>query len=226
MTSGAIKILFTALTLSFCASALGQSAGTPALHRSSNLSRIVKTHTSRFVSLTNEFRRLEPSQRTRATAKRWHVFHSPDNDFTIEFPAEPQLEESAQQQGDVAAKRRYSYYGNSLWLSITFQDLGFPPDSRQANDLGPNIEEILAAYTLERGGRTIRVQRLAKNILEEERSVPSKQTNKDRHVISRIIQRNSRMYTLGCVPLIDGQKVDKEMCRRFFNSLRITGVPR
>jgi hypothetical protein len=144
----------------------------------------------------------------------------------VEFPAEPRLEEGVQRQGDVAARRRYSYYGNSLWLSVTLQDLGFPPDSRQANDLGPNIEEVLAAYTLERGGRTIRVQRLAKNILEEERSVPSKQTGKERHVVSRIIQRNSRMYTLGCVPLVDGLKVNKAVCRRFFNSFRITGPPR
>lgn len=83
----------------------------------------------------------------------------------------------------------------------------------------------MATYTIERGGRIIRLQRLAKNILEQERLVPSKWPNKDRHVVSRIIQRNSRMYTLGCVPLVDGQRVDKKMCRRFFNAFRIIGVP-
>jgi hypothetical protein len=156
---------------------------------------------------------------------RWHTFVGPDDDFTIEFPSEPRLEEGRQEAGEVAVRRRFSYYGNSLWLSVMFQDLGFPPDSRQANDLGPNIEEIIAAYTVDRGGKAIRVQRLAKNVLEEERLVPSRQTNKVRHVISRIIQRNSRMYTLGCVPLVDGQEVDKNICRRFFNSFRVIGIP-
>jgi hypothetical protein len=156
---------------------------------------------------------------------RWRTFVGPDDDFTIEFPSEPRLEEGGQETGEVAMRRRYSYYGNSLWLSVTFQDLAFPPNSRQANDLGPNIEEVIAAYTVERGGKALRVQRLAKNIVEEERLVPSRQTNQVRHVISRIIQRNSRMYTLGCVPLVDGQKVDKNICRRFFNSFRVTGIP-
>ena len=88
---------------------------------------------------------------------RWRTFVSPDDDFMIEFPSEPRLENGGQEAGEVAMRRRYSYYGNSLWLSVSFQDLGFPPDSRQANDLGPNIEEIIADYTIDRGGKTIRV---------------------------------------------------------------------
>jgi hypothetical protein len=227
MTSRAVRLFFIALIFTVGAAARGQGDTTPTPHGASRLGRIARANANNESGApVNKFRGAKPPQRARPAASRWHVFRSPDSDFTIEFPAEPRLDEGAQKPGDVAARRRYSYYGNSLWLSVTFQDLGFPPDSRQANDLGPNIEEILAAYTVERGGKTLRVQRLAKNILEEERSIPSKQTNKDRHVISRIIQRNSRMYTLGCVPLTDGRKVEKEMCRRFFNSFRITGVPR
>jgi hypothetical protein len=156
-------------------------------------------------------------------ATKWYTFTGPDGDFIILFPAKPKRD--ADLPGDVAVLRGYSYLGNSLWLSVSFQDLGFQIDSRQANDLGQNIDEVMAKYTKWRGGKTLRVQRLAKNILEEERVVPSRQSNKDRHVITRVIYSNSRLYTLGCVPLVDGQKVDKKMCRRFFNSFRIIGVP-
>jgi hypothetical protein len=172
-------------------------------------------------------REYTPGQKTQEarqqTHARWYTFTGPDSDFIILFPAEPKRD--ADLPGDVAVLRGYSYYGKSLWLSVSFQDLGFQIESRQTNDLGPNIDEIMAKYTNWRGGKTLRVQRLAKNILEEERVVPSRWSNKDRHVISRVIYSHSRLYTLGCVPLIDGQKVDKKMCRRFFNSFRIIGVP-
>ena len=156
-------------------------------------------------------------------ATKWYTFTGPDGDFIILFPAEPKRDKDL--PGEVAVLRGYSYYGNSMWLSASFQDLGIQIDSRQANGLGPNIDEIMAKYTKWRGGKTLRVQRLDKNILEEERVVPSRQTNKDRHVISRFIYSNSRLYSLGCVPLVDGEKVDKKMCRRFFNSFRIIGIP-
>src|ERR1041384_6686446 len=94
-------------------------------------------------------KRPKPQQTAQAPAK-WYTFTSPDNDFTVQFPAQPKREEAdTQQAGDVAVWRRYSYYGNPLWLSVRFQDLGFPPNSKQANDLGPNIEERLAEYTIE-----------------------------------------------------------------------------
>lgn len=174
---------------------------------------------------TNSFWQSGKRRSPRLISIRWYVFYSPDEDFRIKFPGKPRFEEGVQEEGEIAVRRRYSYYGNRLWLSISFQDLGFPPDSRQANDLGPHIEQILATRTRERGGKTIRMQRLAKNILEEERWIPSKQSSYYRHVISRIIQRNSRMYTLGCVPLVDGQEIDKRICRRFFNSFQIIGAP-
>jgi hypothetical protein len=172
-----------------------------------------------------QFGKRIPSKKSRTAIAPWYVFRSPDDDFVIKFPDKPRLEEGGAVEGEVAVKRRYSYYGNSLWLSVTFQDLGFPPDSRQANDLGPDIEKIMATYTIERGGKAIRVQRLAKNILEEERIVPSRWSNANRHVITRYIQRNSRMYILGCVPLVDGQKIYKKTCRRFLNSFHIVGIP-
>jgi hypothetical protein len=171
-------------------------------------------------------RRLEPRQKGQAipqAPEKWHTFTGPDGDFIILFPAEPKRDKDL--PGDVAVLRGYSYYGNSLWLSVSFEDLGYQTDSRQANDLGPKIDEIMARYTEGRGGKTLRVQRLDKNILEEERVVPSKWSNKERHVISRIIYSNSRLYSLGCVPLVDGQEVDKRTCRRFFNSFRIIGIP-
>lgn len=180
------------------------------------------------IFLVNAFRKpgQEEARSAALAPAEWHTFTSPDADFTIEFPSEPVLEEGIREEGEVAVKRRYSHYGKSLWLSITFQDLGFPPDSRQANNLGPKLEEVMAKYTKDRGGKLIRVQRLAKDTLELERRVPSKWSNNDRHVISRIVQRNSRMYTLGCVPLVDGQEIDKNVCRRFFNSFFIIGIPR
>lgn len=180
-----------------------------------------KPSTSSYAARANKQR----GQRSAEVPRRWNTFVGPDADFSVQFPAEPRLEEGIQEEGEVAIRRRYSYYGAPLWLSITFQDLGFPPDSRQANELTSNLDELMALYTKDRGGKIIRVRRLAKNIIEFERRVPSKQSKYDRHIITRFIQRNSRMYILACVPLADGQEVDKNVCRRFFKSFRITGVP-
>lgn len=166
------------------------------------------------------------SQKSQTAAKGWHLFRSLGEDFLVRFPSKPQFELGDTVKGEVPVRGRYSYYGEAIWLSVTFQDLGFPLDSRHANDLGASIEKMLAAYTIERSGKTIRVQRLAKNILEEERVVRSRWSNNNRHVITRFIQRNSRLYTLGCVTLVDGQEIDKKLCRRFLNSFRIIGVPR
>jgi hypothetical protein len=171
-----------------------------------------------------EFRQSEVQHRARSSASRWHTFRSPDNDFIVEFPAKPRRDEDL--SGDVAVLRGYSYIGSLIWLSISFQDLGFEINSQQANDLGPHIDEILAAYTKGRGGKVTRVQRLAKNIIELEKVVPSRWSNKSRSSMSRVIYLNSRLYTLGCVPRPDGQKLNKKICRRFFNSFRITGIPK
>lgn len=168
-----------------------------------------------------------PQHRSRVTSQqapsKWYTFTSPDSDFIILFPAEPRRDEDL--PGEVAALRGYSHYGDTMWLSVSFEDLGFQTDSPQANELGPNIDEIMARYTNWRGGKILRVQRLALNVLELERVVPARGSNKDRYVMSRLIYTNSRLYTLGCVPRVDGQQVDKRMCRRFFNSFRIIGVP-
>lgn len=163
--------------------------------------------------------RQRPQPLSPSDPNKWHVFIGPDNDFTIEFPSKPVREEDA--QGIIGVIRRYSSTTDRYYFGIVYQDVG-----PAASNLIPTHEEESAALLQERGHKVISARRLSKNVTQMELWSPSQTPGKFLHRIDRTVVRHDRMYTLGCSSRIAEKEVDKAVCRRFFNSFRMIGVPR
>jgi hypothetical protein len=166
------------------------------------------------------------SQSKQATAKtastRWYTFRGPDNDFTIDFPNKPSRAEDV--QGPVTILRRYVSTTHSTYFEISIQDFGGGPNSPEANSYDSNFEQNLSQLLTKDGFRIVQLRRTAKNIYEMEAWSPL-QPGKYQHNLARGVLRYGRQYRMGCNSLVIGQKVDRSVCRRFFNSFHIIGVP-
>lgn len=147
---------------------------------------------------------------------RWHTFRGPDNDFTIGFPYKPKRVEDA--EGPITVLRRYASATESTWFEISIQDFGGAPDSRAANEYESGFERQLSEGLRANGFRIVQLRRTAKNVYEMEAWVPVPTTEEYQHNLARGILRNGRQYRMGCNSIMLGKEVNKNLCRRFFDS--------
>src|SRR5947209_3507772 len=166
-------------------------------------------------------RRRAHRRNVQPVADRWYTFTGPDRDFTLDFPRAPKREQD--DQGTVTLIRNYALNTeDGMRFSVNFQDIGGDPQSSQDNEFAPDNEELIAAAARKDGRRVVQIHRLAKNVVEMELWQTVEETKADINYLERDVLRRGRVYTLGCASLVDGRKVDKSICRRFFNSLRFT----
>jgi hypothetical protein len=174
----------------------------------------------------------QPSQRSRqqrgvkqTTADKWVKWTGPDGDFTILLPIKPTPENPANNpQGPVTAIRAYDAATDTILFHINFQDYGGDPNSPEANSFGSSkYEETLVRGLREDGVLVISARRLAPNISEIEYWAPARRNPGHRlHGIQRDIIYRARTYHLSCGSRIEDSEVDRQICRRFFNSFRLT----
>jgi hypothetical protein len=177
-----------------------------------------------------------PQQRTRrpnssraksVTSKvkgaEWHSFRGPDNDFTLEFPSEPKRVEDV--QGGVTVLRRYALTTQSAYFEISIQDTGGVPNSSYANEFSPNFEQTTSQMMGEDGIKIVQLRRTTKGSYEMEVLSPTLDRKDYLHGLRRGLIRNGRIYSMACDSLFVGREADRNICRRFFNSFRIVGLP-
>lgn len=160
-----------------------------------------------------------------ATEARWHTFTSPDGDFVIKFPSELRLGTRDERLNETM--RHYNSTKGSLLFQLIFWETGFARTSRQGNQLPPDFSQDMIEQAKQEGWTVIRFQLLSNNLYEQERWTPL-DSNPERkiHFIGRHIRRYGREYILSCSSLIPDKEVEREVCRYFFNSFRITSKPR
>jgi hypothetical protein len=168
--------------------------------------------------------RSRPKSVTAKTADaKWYTFTGPDNDFNIHFPTKPTRAEDV--QGPVTILRRYVSSIDTTYFEISIQDFGGEPDSPEANSYGPKFEQNLSQMLKEDGFRIMQIRRTTKKTYEMEAWTPSLTPGKYLHSLARGLLHKGRQYRMGCNSLVIGEEVDRRVCRRFFNSFRIIGVP-
>jgi len=160
-----------------------------------------------------------------ATETRWHIFTSPNRDFVIEFPSKPRIGTKEEELDETMS--RYDSTKGSLLFQLMFWNTGFAQNSRQGNQFPPGFGQDMIEQAKQEGWTVIRSQLLSDNIYEQERWTPL-DSNPERkvHLIGRHIRRYGREYILSCSSLVPDKEVEREVCRHFFNSFRITGKPR
>ena len=169
-------------------------------------------------------KRLRAKQVTAKTASsQWYNFVSPDHDFTHDFPVKPSRAEDV--QGPVTILRRYVSATDTTYFEISIQDFGGALDSPDANSYDPKFEQNLSQLLIKDGFKIVQLRRTAKNIYEMEAWSPSQTPGRYQHNLARGVLRYGRQYRMGCGSLVIGQEVNKGVCRRFFNSFHIVGVP-
>lgn len=181
------------------------------------------------VFLVNEFERPRASKTRLQATEGWATLDSPDKDFTIEFPVGPKIEERRRESGSGEVEtpvRKFYVFTDTLMLSVSFQDLGYAPNSPFSDTLAPTFEQKLKDVARRNGWKIIRVGRLSSSMAEVEAWQRSDTPAGYAHVLSRSVVRNGRVYDLQCRSSFVGQEVDRGVCRRFLNSFRITGAPR
>lgn len=168
------------------------------------------------------------SQSKQVTAKtadtQWYTFRGPDNDFTINFPNKPSRAEDV--QGPVTILRRYVSATDTTYFEISIQDYGGAPDSPEANSYESKFEQNLSQMLSEKGIRIVQIKRTARNVYEMEAWAPSDTSEKHLHHLARGMVRKGRQYVMSCNSLTVGQELDRNVCRRFFNSFHIIGARR
>jgi hypothetical protein len=162
---------------------------------------------------------------TETPTDRWMTFTGPDGDFSVSFPVRPTPETlRPDMQGPVTAIRAYDAATDWVHFHINFQDYGGDPDSPEANSFGGSAYEQEMARGLRGDGvLVISARRLAPNISELEFWAPATHPPyKKLHSLVRDIIYRGRGYHMSCGSRIQGEEVDRQACRRFFNSFRLT----
>jgi hypothetical protein len=153
----------------------------------------------------------------------WYTFRGPDHDFSLDFPSKPKRVEDI--QGPVTVLRRYASFTEDTYFEISIQDTGGLPDSTEANELSPKYEENMARQLAEDGTKIVQIRRLSKGSFEMELWFPALSPSEYQHGLRRGVIHKGRQYHYGCNSLIIGKEVNRDVCRRFLNSFRITGPP-
>ncbi|MFL6335343.1 MAG: hypothetical protein ACJ754_18680 [Pyrinomonadaceae bacterium] len=175
----------------------------------------------RHIFLINEFKKPGPRRGARAAAGMpdgWYAFAGPDGDFTLRFPSKPEQERDS--AGLISTIRRYTSTNDSFYFGIDYEDVG-----PAASVLKPDYEETVSALLQDRGNKVVSIRRQSKNSTQMELWSPSRTPGKFTHRIDRITMSHGRRYTTYCGSRLEGREVDKELCRRFFDSLRVIRPP-
>lgn len=165
----------------------------------------------------------DKSVTAKSKVTEWRSFKGPDNDFILEFPSDPKRTEDV--QGGVTILRRYALAIESTYFEISIQDTGGVPDSSYANEFSPNFERTTSQIMGEDGIKIVQLRRTTKGSYEMEVLSPTLDRKDYLHGLRRGFIRNGRIYSMACDSLIVGRVVDRNICRRFFNSFRIVGLP-
>lgn len=155
---------------------------------------------------------------------RWYTFQGPDGDFALDFPSKPERVEDV--QGPVTILRRYALSAENTYFEVSIQDTGDDPHSREGNEFGPRYAENMSQLLAEDGTKIVQIRRLSRGSFEMELWFPALSRGGFHHGLRRGVIRNARQYHYGCNSLSVGREVNREVCRRFFNSFRILGPPR
>lgn len=155
-----------------------------------------------------------------AAGAGWYSFRGPDKDFIIYFPTVPRRIEDV--QGPVTLLRRYAAVANNIYFDISIQDVGGAPDSPQANEFEAKFERNLSEMLTKDGFKIVQLRRTAKNVYEMEAWSPAAAPGDYLHNLARGVIHKGRNYRMGCNSLLPGREVDRRICRRFFDSFRIT----
>ena len=154
---------------------------------------------------------------------QWFIFKGPDGEFTLAFPEKPALKQV--EEGPITIVRSYEVTSqDGLVFSVNFQDIGGDPNAPESNEWITDLEAKLAAADRAQNVQVIQTHRLAKNIIESELLLHSQINGTELHSLRRNILRRARVYTLGCGSVIDKKPVDKNVCERFFHSIKFVGA--
>jgi hypothetical protein len=153
-----------------------------------------------------------------ATPDRWYVFVSPDGDFKLSFPQKPIREPDG--QGPRTPIRNYGLNTeNGMRFSINFQGMAAGPNWSLANEWNDDYERDLLERDREEKRRVVQTRRIGKHTFEAEIWDAGTDNGESLNYIRRTIVRQTRVYTLLCGSRLYGRKVNKSICRRFFNSM-------
>ena len=180
------------------------------------------------VFLVNEFEKQGASKSPPQTDTQWGTLTGPDRDFRIDFPVEPKRDEfrNKRNAGEIGRLvRRYSAYTDKLMLVISFEDLGYAPNSVFADRVAPAYERKIRDAARRDGWKIISIQRPSNSVVEVDAWERSVKPTGYVHTISRTVIRNGQAYDLQCRSMFVGQKVDRAVCRHFFNSFHVIGPP-
>ena len=181
------------------------------------------------VFLVNEFQKSEISESQREVTDEWGTLTGPDGDFKIDFPAEPKRDEfrGTSNMGTAGQLvRRYFVSTDQLMLALSFQDLGYAPNSPFSDRISPTYERKVKEAARKGGWKIVGIYRLSRSVIETETWEPSGTPDGYVHSISHTVIRNGQLYDLHCRSALIGRKVDRNICGRFFSSFRIIGPPR
>jgi hypothetical protein len=154
----------------------------------------------------------------------WYLFRGPDGDFTLQFPRKPDIQDIS--EGPITLIR---YYGvttdDGTTFSVNFQDIGGDPRASQNNEWSRDLEENMSIADRAQNRQIVQTHRVGKSIIEAEIWQTVVDTGARINFLRRSILYHSRIYTLGCGPVINNKKVDQPLCQRFFNSMRFITRP-
>ena len=157
-------------------------------------------------------------KQSRTQTDRWYVLVGPDGDFTLSFPEKPNRE--ADEPGPDSVFKSYGLYTqNGMRFSVNFSQLPMDPNLPSANQWTDEVERSLLADDRENKRRLVSSRRIGKNTFEAEIWDASNSTGESLNYLRQTIFRRGRVYTLLCGSEILGRRVDKSICRRFFNSM-------
>ena len=158
------------------------------------------------------------------TRQQWFTFNSPDKDFIVEFPTKPRRD--ADSEVPAGTMRNYILDTDSISFQLSYVDVGVEPTSREGNELPLSFRRSMLDQANERGWVVLRSELLRKNVYEQETWSPMKRNHNLRlHYVERNIVRYGRQYILSCSSLVPEQKVNPDLCYRFFNSFRVVREP-
>src|SRR5258708_27427497 len=162
------------------------------------------------------------TRHARTPPDRRYVFVSPEGDFTLSFPEKPGRE--ADEPGPDSVFKSYGLYTqNGMRFSVNFSQLPIDPTLPSANQWTDEVERSLLADDRENKRHVVSSRRLGKNTFEAEIWDASNNTGESLNYVRQTIFRRGKVYTLLCGSEILGRRVDKSICRRFFNSMHFIG---
>jgi hypothetical protein len=180
------------------------------------------------VFLVNEFEKPDISKATGSAKEQWEPITGPDRDFTVDFPVEPKRDEFRGESSTGKAGpliRRYVVFIDVMMLVVSFQDLGYAPNSPFIDSVAPAYEQKVEKSAGRLGWKIVGIRRLSRSAVETEAWERSKSPDGYVHSISRTIVRNGQVYDLQCRSMFLNQEIDRRICNRFLNSFHVIGPP-